>query len=229
MWAVLVCRKGSLPGNHRIGRRFPVIANMMIIRMTNAAIQNLHPHIVRTCHPALKDHKKFMKIVRHQLITDQPSYYTEIEQDYRLWNDIEFPRIQTTKSETFRKYVGSFFHAFSATCLRENLKGARWPDVSWAAHPNTSCTLSADSPIFKTPLQAWPKKKKKTKKTSARRSDQFTTTKTFERFFVGRNRLLNTQPLKYSRGWILRWLSYATNTSGSTLAFIWHWWMLAWG
>ena len=115
----------TLPGNHRIGRGFPVIVNLMIIRMTNAAIQNLHPHIVRTCHPALKDHKKFMKIVRHQLITDQPSYYTEIEQDYRLWNDIEFPRIQTTKSETFRKYVGSFFHAFSATCLRENLKGAR--------------------------------------------------------------------------------------------------------
>jgi hypothetical protein len=40
----------------------PVIVNLMIIRMTDAAVQNLHPHIVRTCHPATKDHKKFIKL-----------------------------------------------------------------------------------------------------------------------------------------------------------------------
>lgn len=62
MWTVLVCWKGRLPGNHRISGRFPVIANLMIIRMTNAAVQNLHPHIVRTCRPALKDHKKFIEL-----------------------------------------------------------------------------------------------------------------------------------------------------------------------
>lgn len=62
MWTVLVCRKGRLPGNHRISRRFPVIVNLMIIRMTNAAVKNLHPHIVRTCHPAIKGHKKFISL-----------------------------------------------------------------------------------------------------------------------------------------------------------------------